>query len=384
MAYNAPSGVLAATEVGRATKKTALALKSRVATFAASPAYQPEGSYAISNAEIRAKWERAALYSYQAITEGALGAYSQLSQNLMVGSGLTSTPPEYIFRIFFNNRGMESRNLPPAFYGGGRTNPSQNLVDAFPASNGYPIGDPRSGYDPQDPYNNRDNRLGLTVYFNGMNVETGGRELEIYYDVQNQVPGMDAPGYFHNNTRTGYYLKKWLSMLPGMLNVHSLQNDFHMHPLLRRAEIYLNYAEASNQAAGPTGVVPGCDRSALDIINDIRFKSGGIMNTDYAAEQASQGKDTFNEMILNERRIELAFENHRYFDMRRWKMPLNESIRGIRIEKNAVGLVFYGTDTSGDPLEVEERKLQDEKYYYTPLPYSELVVSPLMKNNKGW
>jgi starch-binding outer membrane protein, SusD/RagB family len=384
MAYNAPSGVLAATEVGRATKKTALALKSRIATYAASPAYQPEGSYAISDAEITAKWERAALFSHQAITEGALGAYSQLSQNLMVGSGLTTTPPEYIFRIFFNNRGMESRNLPPAFFGGGRTNPSQNLVDAFPAVNGYPINDSRSGYDPQNPYNNRDNRLSLTVYFNGMSVETGGRALEIYYDVQNQVPGIDAPGYFHNNTRTGYYLKKWMSMLPGILNVNSLQNDFHLHPLLRRAEVYLNYAEASNQAVGPTGIVPGCDRSAMDIINDIRQKSGGITITDYAVERASAGKEAFHELILNERRIELAFENHRYFDMRRWKKPLNESIRGVKIEKHGDGLVFFGTDTHGGPVRVEDRKLDNEKYYYTPLPYSELVVSPLMKNNKGW
>ena len=279
---------------------------------------------------------------------------------------------------------MENRNLPPAFYGDGQTNPSQNLVNAFPAINGYPVGHPLSDYDPQQPYQNRDERLKRTIYCNGMALEFDGRELQIYYDTETEQPAFDAPGYFRENTRTGYYLKKWISRKPEMLDVDNIKSDFHMHPLLRRAEIYLNYAEASNQAAGPEGIVPQCDRSAVSIINEIRQKSGGITNTSYVAETANKGKRAFNELILNERRLELAFENHRYFDLRRWKLDLDHTIYGVTIEKNAQGLVYDGTDPFGEQIEVERREIQGEKYYYTPLFYSELVKSPNMKNNKGW
>lgn len=383
LVYDKSSGAFSTANIGRATKKAALALKSRMATYAASPAYQPSN---ITDNEVKAKWERAALMSQQAITDGQLGGYTALSQANMVGAALSKTPDEFIFRNYFNNNGLETRNLPPAFYGGGRTNPSQNLVDAYYSKNGYPITDERSAYNPQDPYNYRDDRMALTIYTNGMNIETGGRPLEIFHDVVNDKPGMDAPGYFHNNTRTGYYLKKWMSMKMNMLNlsVGNKQNDFHMYPLLRRSEIYLNYAEASNQAVGPDGIVPGCDFSALNIINTIRNTAGGIVLEDYAIEVAAQGKEAFNNLILNERRLELAFENHRYFDLRRWKMPLNEAIYGAKIEKDELGLVFSGTNPSAERIVVEKRGFNNERDFYTPIPYSELVKSPKMKNNKGW
>ena len=381
MQYDSGKSPLSSQHIGRATQKAALALKARMATYAASPAYQSETT---PDDVVTEKWERAARFCYEAINAGQLGQYSKLRKRDMVGGRLSSTPDEYLFRVFHNTNGMESRNLPPAFLGEGRTNPSQNLVDAFPADNGYPISDSRSNYDPQDPYESRDQRLSLTVYHNGMNVENGGRGLEIFYDRNEESPGKDAPGYFYDNTRTGYYLNKWISSTPDMLDVDNTQNDFHMHPLLRRAEVYLSYAEASNQAVGPEGIVDGCDRSAKSIINEIRQKSGGISDQTYVDEIAAQGKQAFNELILNERRIELAFENHRYFDLRRWKMPLDETIRGVEIEKTGDELVYHGTDPDGEAIEVEERELEGEKYYYTPLPYDELVKSPQMKNNKGW
>jgi len=379
--YSEASGPLSDQNIGRANKKAALALKSRIATYAASPAYQPED---ISQQQVTQKWERAARFSYEAIAEGQLGEYEKLEHSDMVGPDLSATPDEYVFRIFYNNNGMENRNLPPAFYGDGQTNPSQNLVNAFPSINGYPIGHPLADYDPQQPYQQRDERLKRTIYCNGMNLEFDGRALQIYYDNETNAPGFDAPGYFRENTRTGYYLKKWISRKPDMLEVDNIKSDFHMHPLIRRAEIYLNYAEASNQAAGPDGIVPQCDRSAVDIINEIRLKSGGITNTSYVSETANKGKKAFNELILNERRLELAFENHRYFDLRRWKMDLNQTIYGTRIEKNAEGLVYQGTNPLGDQIPIEKREFNGSRYYYTPIPYGELAKSPDMKNNKGW
>src|SRR5690606_2177147 len=114
---------------------------------------------------------------------------------------------------------------------------------------------------------------------------------------------------------------------------------------------------------------PGMAYSAVDVIKMIRDKAGITDNT-YVDEVAAQGKEAFRELVLRERRLELAFENHRYFDMRRWLMPLDEAVRGMRIEQK-------GEDTySYTVFEVEERKFSDIKYYYAPLPYEELVKSP--------
>ncbi|KJF45347.1 RagB/SusD family nutrient uptake outer membrane protein [Draconibacterium sediminis] len=384
MAYDASMDGFDSDEIGRATQKTAYALKSRAALFAASPAYQPESSYSGSSDDLIQKWERAAVLAFQAVTDGQLGNYSALKENMMYGGNLNVTPDDYLLRKFHNNNSMENRNLPPFFLGNGYTNPSQNLVDAFPASNGFPITDPRSDYDPQNPYVDRDPRLALTVIYNGASVEQGGRGAEIYFDQDSGKPGLDAPGYDYKNTRTGYYLRKWISNQPGMLIVGEKKNDFHMHAVLRRAEVYYNWAEAANEAVGPTAVVPGTDRSALDIMRDIRKKSIGVNNDIYLDEIAAQGKDAFRELILNERRIEFAFENQRYFDLRRTLQPLNEGVKGVTVNKTGDMFTYVGTNPNAESLIVEDRPFSDMKYYYTPIPYSELLKSPNMKNNKGW
>jgi hypothetical protein len=379
-----PEYVFGRGNIGRATAKTAYALKSRVALMGASEAYQPEGDFALSQDSVLSKWQRAALLSYDAIINGNLGGFYALDAKNLAGSALKITPDEYLFRKFDNNNSMENRHLPPAFLGNGFTNPSQNLVDAFPADNGFPIDDPRSGYDPQNPYVNRDHRFYLNIYTNEDAVEEGGRGLEIFYDVDNQRPGLDAPGYDFRNTRTGYYLRKWLAQTPDMLKEGEKKNAEHMHVLLRRAEVYYNWAEASNEALGPNGIVPGCDRSALDILRDIRKISIGVGDDIYLNEVAAAGKEALRTLIQNERRLEFAFENMRYFDMRRRMIPLDASILGARIEMRSGTLIYYGTNPEGERIEVETRPYNDEKYYYSPLPYEEIVKNPNLKNNKGW
>jgi len=363
---------------GRATSKAAYALKSRAAIYAASPAYQPEGSYAISDDSIAAKWERAALVAYQAINDGNLGSFSALTEDMLAGTTLTSTPDDYLFRKYHKSYYYEKRNLPPAFLGYGYTSPSQNLVNAFPDSDGYPITDSRSSYDPQNPYDNRDPRMDLVIYHNGDAVENSGRALEIYEG------GMDAPASDYQNTRTGYYLRKWLSQEAGMLTVGDMTTVQHMYAYLRRAEVYFNYAEAANEAAGPSGIVPGTSMSALEIMRDIRQKSIGISSDTYLDEVAGLGTESMRELIQNDRRIEFAFENMRYFDMRRWLLDLNETVTGCTIELSGDEYVFTGTDPEAETIEVEERPFNDEKYYYAPIPNDEILKSPNMKQNKGW
>jgi hypothetical protein len=363
---------------GRATSKAAYALKSRAAIYGASPAYQPEGTYAISDDSITSKWERAALIAYEAINDGNIGSFTALTEDMMAGSELASTPDDYLFRKYYSGNYIETRNLPPDFNGYAYTSPSQNLVNAFPDSNGYPITHASSSYDPQNPYDNRDPRMDLTLYHNGDAVEEDGRALEIYDG------GTDAPGSDYQNTRTGYYNRKWMSQTADMLEVGDKQSAKHMTAYLRRAEVYYNWAEAANEAVGPTGIVSGTSTSALEIMRDIRQKSMDISSDNYLDEVAGLGSDDMRNLIQNDRRIEFAFENMRYFDMRRWLIDLDETVTGCTIELSDDDLTYYGTDPDGDNVEVEERPFGDEKYYYAPIPNDELLKSPNMKQNKGW
>ena len=381
--YTGTNGIIGETQIGRASGRAAYALKSRLYTYAASPAYQSDG---MNTTEIENKWIRAAQASQTAITIASLGNFTGLTEANLSGSALqNATPDEFIFRTWVNNNAMEKRQFPPYFFGQGKTNPSQNLVDAFPMlANGFPISDSRSGYDPQKPYVNRDKRLDLTVYYNGR-IFNSSRPLEIAVD-QNGVPGREAPGYEYRNTRTGYYLRKWMSVKLDMLfNTETLSDvsDFHEYPLLRRAEVYFNLAEALNEAAGPTGTVAGITLTAVSIMNTVRI-AAGITSTVYVDEVAALGKDAFRKLIQNERRIEFAFENMRYFDMRRWLLPLNESVRGVKIIQTSVDTVYLGTNPLEPPVIVEKRLLDNEKYYYSPIPYDDIVKNPALIQNKGW
>lgn len=397
LSYSGADVVLGDNSIGRASGKAAYALKSRVATFAASPAFQPEGQYAIDASAVNDKWVRAAKLSFEAISLGGLPGYSPLSTTMMYGAALAATPEEYIFRKHNKSNNTEKRNFPSYYLGAGRTNPSQNLVDAFYDATGYPIAHLSSTYDAQLPYANRDKRLYSTVLTNGVALEKGGRGLQVFEEqiFTGTDPvvrfGFEAPGYDHRNTQTGYYLRKWVSDTPDMLKLAAETKDDHMHVLLRVAEVWYNYAEASNEAVGPSAIVSGCDKSALDIMSEIRIKAIGITGTDDYIDEVDNDATSFRSLIQTERRLEFAFENFRYFDLRRWKMPLDESVRGMEVVKTIASdstetIMYYGTN----PLEdnsayvVEERRFSSEKFYYTPIPHDEMVKMPNIKNNKGW
>ncbi|MCG8578677.1 MAG: RagB/SusD family nutrient uptake outer membrane protein [Bacteroidales bacterium] len=409
MAYTGDDVILGKAHIGRATAAAAYVLKSRVATFAASPAFN-------GGIDVQAKWERAALLSQEAIERANL-SYKPLSYTDVTTPNLATTPADYLFRRYHNNNSLENRNLPPAFWGSGRTNPSQNLVDAFPMANGYPITDLASGYDPQDPFAGRDPRLTNTVIYNGAPVESGGRGMEasdviaeyIILDADTTMvddglgnmtevitvisdtviyrEGLDSPGYDYRCTRTGYYLRKWISDKADMLtNVNQKLNAEHMHPIIRGAEAIYNLMEASNEAAGPMGIVPGCSVSAFDLLKHTRSKAIDLGATDPYLDTQADNTDDMRALIQNERRLEFAFENHRYFDMRRWMLPLAETVRGMKVTQDVDGVYTYeGTDPNSPDtfIEVETRNY-DDRFYYHPLPYGEMAKNPNLVNNIGW
>ncbi len=343
-----------ARNLGRGSGLAAMALKARVYLHTASPAY---GN---SSQEL---WIRAAEAAYDAII--ASGGLRNLNP---YGNFNNSINPDYIWiEPAYVGNGWERRFYPPSLYGDGIMNPSQSLIDAFPASDGYPI-DVSSLYNESNPYANRDPRFYRFIFFNGD-----------YYnntDVSTHTGGGDAPGGLSLlGTRTGYYMKKLLSsnvrLTPG-----DVTNDVKFHIYLGMNELYLNFAEAVNEAYGPDNKT--FEYSAADVMAKIRLRANpGLTNDTYMQAQVAAGKDVFRSFIHNERRIELSFEGFRFWDIRRWNMPLNYTIRGVNITRSASGTYSY------QYVDVENHIFSDHMRY-PPLPYEQTLVMKNLKQNSGW
>lgn len=365
---------------GRISARIAEGLKAQVALLAASPAYR-DGSGVTS--------ETAANYAATVLNRigGVAGLdpkgntwYMNTSELDNLGSG--EVPAEILWRGNKSNGTadwdmgieQEKNNFPPTFYGSGRINPTQNLVDAFPMANGYPIVDKNnSGYSENAPYENRDPRLAKYILFNGSKFKEKTLVTGIYPDADGkQDNGLNQ---LSTSTRTGYYLRKLLRE-DCNANPSSINAKFHIPVRIRYTEIFLAYAEAANDAWGPTGKGNNA-YSAYDVIKAIRQRAGvGIDNGDAYLESIKGNKEKMTELIRNERRIELCFENKRFWDIRRWLMPLDEAARGMQIEKVGESLTYT-------PIEVEKRNYKDYMYY-GPIPYGEVLKWSNLQQNKGW
>ena len=176
-----------------------------------------------------------------------------------------------------------------------------------------------------------------------------------------------------SSTRTGYYLRK---LLRQDINLDPKVNSkqYHYTPRIRYTEIFLNYAEAANEAFGPKGTGTH-SYSAYDVIKALRHRAG--ITDDSYLDECAQSKDRMRELIRNERRIELSFEGFRFWDLRRWKAPLTTEAKGMSITADKDGNKVY------TPVDVEERDYKDYMYY-GPIPYSEMLKFSELKQNKGW
>lgn len=261
----------------------------------------------------------------------------------------------------------ESNNYPPSLNGKGRINPTQNLVDAFPAANGYPISDARSEYDAANPYANRDPRLAQYIIYNG--ATEGPSSKTIYTGSQEGTDdGINAKD---NSTRTGYYLKKLLNMKVNCSSTSTTKVNKYT-PRLRYTEFFLDYAEAANEAWGPKND-NGHGYSAYDVIKAIRHRAG--LTDDTYLDECAESKDKMRALIRNERRLELCFEGFRFWDLRRWN-----DIAGMN--QAAQGIDWNGSESTLLPA-VENRAYQDYMIY-GPIPYSETLKFNLLYQNKGW
>ena len=299
--------------------------------------------------------------------------------------------PEILWREpRHKNDTQESENFPPTLYGNGRVNPSQNLVDAFPMRNGLPITDANSGYDPNNPYVGRDPRLADNVVFNGATFRKKVIVTGLYPNADNEKD--DNINSTSRSTRTGYYLKKLLrdDVSPSASGSQIEQN--HIYVRIRYTELFLAYAEAANDAWGPKVDGAGVGFTAYDVIKKIRERAGLATNEmgmplaegDVYLEACASDKAKMTDLIRNERRIELCFENKRFWDMRRWLLPLNEPIMGMQIDK-------IDPEKEADPenlkytrIEVEQRQYDNSYQCYGPIPRSEVLKWSNLMQNKGW
>ena len=282
------------------------------------------------------------------------------------------------------NAEQERENFPPTLYGSGRINPSQNLVDAFPMRSGLPIADPNSGYDPKNPYAGRDPRLDTYIILNG----TTFRKTEIITGTYPNSKGeiMDNLNNIGTSTRTGYYLKKLLREDVSPLS-SSLIEQQHIYPRIRFTEIFLAYAEAANDAWGPKADPTGIGFTAYDVIKAIRVRAGLATNEvgadlpegDVYLEECAADQTKMMNLIRNERRIELCFENKRFWDLRRWQMPINEGVKGVQIDRNEeTGALSYTI------INVEDRNFTSPYQWYGPVPKSEILKWSNLMQNAGW
>ena len=282
------------------------------------------------------------------------------------------------------NAEQERENFPPTLYGSGRINPSQNLVDAFPMRSGLPIADPNSGYDPKNPYAGRDPRLDTYIILNG----TTFRKTEIITGTYPNSKGevMDNLNNIGTSTRTGYYLKKLLREDVSPLS-SSLIEQQHIYPRIRYTEIFLAYAEAANDAWGPKADPTGIGFTAYDVIKAIRVRAGLATNEvgadlpegDVYLEECAADQTKMTNLIRNERRIELCFENKRFWDLRRWQMPINEGVKGMQIDRNEeTGALSYTI------INVEDRNFTSPYQWYGPVPKSEILKWSNLMQNAGW
>jgi starch-binding outer membrane protein, SusD/RagB family len=338
---------------GRATKAAALALKSRALLYYASPFYNPTNDLT--------RWQAAADAAKAVIdlNKHTLLTLAQLPSLWDYNTSLVYNKEVIFASTAIASNVIEVNNAPVGFGGLGRTNPTQDLVDAFEMTNGKPITDPTSGYNPANPYLNRDPRLNLFVVVNGSTFKLGtlSRAVETFDG------GQDNVATNPNSTKTGYYMRKFLSDAAGISPAVQRRRPW---VFFRYAEILLNNAEALNEASGPTTAVYAA-------VNQVRARAA------LPALPAGLTQDQMRQRIRNERRVELAFEEHRFFDVRRWKIAdavLNAPVRGMKITK--VGTVLTYT-----PFVVEQRVFAPKNYLF-PIPQSELNKAPSLEQNPGY
>ena len=353
-------------------KQSVTALKALTYLLWASDAFNPQ--------QDMSRWENAARYAWEAMQfklneDGShgfnpLAAYDFLDPNnkdaLLISrnSGKTAT--------------METSQYPNDFRGSATYTPSQNLVDAFPMANGYPISDARSGYDPQHPFDGRDPRFYAAIFYHGATADRNGKAGDVMYTFD--MAGKDKAG-LQKNGLTNYFLKKHLYM--------GWNGSDQTVQTMPRCVVYIGwrdmvfaFAEAANRVGGPADDRFGL--SARDALAYVRSRAsydgnpGLGASSDPYLDECAASREAFEQLLRNERRIEFCFEGKRFSDLTRWGVPLSERnvpVYRAEVTAEADGSVSYGKSP------VYTLNLRSP---YLPIPYVDMQRAAGLVQNEGW
>ncbi len=342
-----------AANYGRPTLGAARALKARVLLYDASPLNNPSGE--------AGRWSAAARAAKDVMDMNRYRLHERYDELLSPpGNG---TIDEY---ILIKVRGPRTWNwiiqgIASPGSGGrqGVFNPTQNHVDRYEMANGLPITHPESGYDETEPYANRDPRFYANILYN--DAPWQGRRMQLWNGGTDYIQGNSAYSV------TGYYARK---LWPEVYRSPGQQLAILNYVYYRYGEILLNYAEAQNEAAGP-------DQSVYDAVNAIRSRA----NMPGLPEGLT--KDAMRERIHNERAVELAFEDQRWFDILRWNRGpeiVAQTVYGMDVERRADGSFAY----SRRELPGQYQRVFEPHMHRYPFPRIELQKSLNLEQNPGW
>jgi hypothetical protein len=351
-------------EYGRVTKGFAMAVKAKTLLYAASPLFNGSGD--------QQKWQRAAKAAQDLIDSGLYRLDPAEKANNF------SQSPEVVLQILRSeSQSFEAYNFPVRFTEGKRTYmsgtyPTQNLVDAFQTAGGYDITLTADGWQTDDPnfnvnrpYEGRDPRFERTILANGMPFK--GSVIETF------VGGADYSATRADlGSPTGYYLRRYIQEETSFTPEASLSKK-HSWIVYRYAEALLSYAEAANEYFRDPDKTDGTlHLSARQAINQVRANAG-------MPDITVSGYEAFKEAVQREWRVEFAFEDHRFWDVRRWKIgsSTQSQIDGVNILKT-------GDKFEYSRMMVERRTWADRMYLY-PIPQQELFCNEnLNPQNSGW
>lgn len=375
---------------GRASTGAALALKARVLLYAASPLFNGPGYDGSGNEFIGygsydgKRWELAAAAAAEVIRSGDYEIYRS-------GTPTDADPDERViatgsanyrklFTVIAGNKELilsrtskagnqvERQNFPVGIPNGqGLTSPSQQQVDAYGTVDGRPIDAPGGLYDRTNPYRNRDPRFYASIFYNGQ--DWNGTTIETFQ------------GGAHNktatSTKTGYYLSKFCGSEVVISGTPTQTN--HCFPLFRYGALLLDYAEAANEAYGPDADALGCGLTAREALKTVRSRVLRPSQTDVGV--AAGDAEGMRAAIRRERRVELAFEDHRYYDVKRWKIAgevLSEPIRGMQIVRTGDTFSYRIVENAGS-------RQFTPKFYLYPIPHGDVVNNSAIRgNNPLW
>lgn len=375
-------------DYGRATSVAALALKSRILLYAASPLMNenvkiPEVGYTTPEPD---RWQKAAKAATEALDAAQTAGYELYNLNgdpsknyQLIFMDNTAANKETLFaRMGTSSADGESisscdqYNNPNGYGGWGGNCPLQELVDAYEVvkdgvANKFDWNNPE---EKANPYANRDPRFYATILYDGAKWMT--RNVETYFDVDNNgtIIGGGKDTKFGNDSwnasPTGYNMKKFMDEGYALNSWNFCARNW-IH--LRMAELYLNKAEALYHI--------GDEEGAREALKPVRQRAGMPAVT-------ATGADLL-EAIKNERRIEFAFEEHRYFDVRRWKEApkyFGSTVHAITIKKYPDGKKTYEVDKLRSDVGGDRK--WDDKMYWLPIPKSEMDKNPNLVQNPGY